>query len=522
MLRKSKPILRCCVLIAALAGCKGYHLEFADPVDAGADSGAQMVDATAAPDAAVSTNMAVMSSAAGMGGAPERAGVGGASDAGGRGGVGANSGAGGVEATGIDAGMDGATSSAGDKGEATQACGNGMREGEELCDGADCPTRCTSTSACVKVELEGSAENCNAKCVTAEITECSAAALDGCCPSGCNYGSDMDCSQECGDGVLSDPETCEPGSAGHPCPTVRECEDGDPCTEDKVTGSAEQCSAECAHSPLMRTVVVCDDDDPCTEDSMVESAAACVYECAYNRSRPEPGNCADNDPCTDDTPVMSTSRCAYECPHTRSRPEPGNCADTDPCTDDTPVMSTTKCAFECPHTRRQPTAASCNDNNPCTDDTPTMSTTSCAYECPHRPVTAGTPCGSGRMCSADGECEEPPARCGDGTKQGTEECDDGRETWECDIACHRTRMYTACGSTADCRNGQGCVGGACTAVCTLGPSGFTCPSDAIPESSLGVVCSLEGEDTTQGYCRPRCRSTSDCPKGLACADNVCS
>jgi hypothetical protein len=140
-------------------------------------------------------------------------------------------------------------------------------------------------------------------------------AADGCCPMGCNHGTDMDCSPSCGDGVLSGTEACEPGSTEHPCPVVADCDDRDVCTEDSVTGSAHQCSAKCAYKPLTRRPIECDDGNPCTDDERVESTRACTFECVPSEPRRPTGSCVDDNPCTDDTPRMSTARCAYECPH---------------------------------------------------------------------------------------------------------------------------------------------------------------------------------------------------------------
>jgi hypothetical protein len=120
----------------------------------------------------------------------------------------------------------------------------------------------------------------------------------------------------------------------------------------------------------------------------------------------------------------------------------------------------------------------------------------------------------------DSQGEHTP-RCGDGSKQGGEQCDDGSETWECDASCKRTRFYNACSASTDCENGQQCLDGACTEQCTQQANGwFSCPSADIPAGAVGVVCYLEGLDS--GYCRPRCSADSDCPRGLHCApDHVC-
>jgi hypothetical protein len=58
-----------------------------------------------------------------------------------------------------------------------------------------------------------------------EITQCQNA--DGCCPSGCNISTDGDCRIVCGDGIVSQGETCDPPGS---CPA--NCDDGDGCTED--------------------------------------------------------------------------------------------------------------------------------------------------------------------------------------------------------------------------------------------------------------------------------------------------
>lgn len=90
--------------------------------------------------------------------------------------------------------------------------------------------------------------------------------------------------------------------------------------------------------------------------------------------------------------------------------------------------------------------------------------------------------------------------------------DEARSAW---------RLYAACSSSSQCHDGQSCTDGACTAVCTQTPTGeFACPAKDIPESAQGVVCSLELA-SDRGYCRPRCKSDSDCPTDLHCDDSLC-
>jgi hypothetical protein len=300
-------------VVVSLLGCRGYHLEFADPVDAGRheDGGldASIRDRGASGAVApVATSMVGTADAGASGASVARSQMSameasGVAGSGGTGGVSEAAGAGGMS----------------EPATAVPRCGNGVREGSEVCDGADCPNACKGDPAnpCSSAMLQGSAATCDARCLPTEITTCNSG--DKCCPKGCNHGTDADCSPSCGDGVISGVETCEPGSKEHPCPALEDCDDGDVCSMDSVTGSAAGCSAQCAHARMSRPFVDCVDDDPCTDDTIVESTTACAYQCPHTRSEPTaaPNNCVDDDPCTDDTPVLSKTSCAYICPHAR-------------------------------------------------------------------------------------------------------------------------------------------------------------------------------------------------------------
>lgn len=59
-------------------------------------------------------------------------------------------------------------------------------------------------------------------------------------------GNDPDCqSSTCGNGVVDQGETCDPPST---CPAS--CDDGNACTADTLTGSAQNCNAACASTPI--------------------------------------------------------------------------------------------------------------------------------------------------------------------------------------------------------------------------------------------------------------------------------
>ena len=96
----------------------------------------------------------------------------------------------------------------------TTGCGDGEVSLSEKCDVAieagragACPSECPPLVDCVARMLNGS--NCQAECVVlAQLCRSG----DGCCPSRCDSGSDGDCSERCGDGIVQEDEgeTCEP------------------------------------------------------------------------------------------------------------------------------------------------------------------------------------------------------------------------------------------------------------------------------------------------------------------------
>jgi hypothetical protein len=457
-----------------------------------------------------------------------------------------------------DAGMSSgpAMTSLADAGVNGPRCGNSMVESGETCDG-NCPSTCPPPMGCLHSELKGSVAACTTECVAQEITSLKPG--DACCPIGATHATDADCPGSCGDGVVDGTETCDPVSTDKPCPGS--CDDGDPCTKDKSTGSAAQCTFQCSHTRITAAnsgdeccpaganantdsdckptcgnqiteanekcdgdcPTSCVDGDPCTRDELTGMPTECTATCGHTSTMRTSVSCDDSDPCTEDTSAPSATSCTYDCKHSTPKSRSGgSCDDGDPCTDDMPTPSATSCTYDCKHsTPKSRSGGSCDDGNPCTDDMPVPSATSCTYDCRQANKQAGTDCGAGKMCNASGTCSEPPARCGDSKVQGTEECDSGGENWECDSSCRRTRLYTGCAGSSDCRNGQACVIGACTEVCTQQASGaFTCPSQDIPENALGVICYLEPAGD-YGYCRPRCRTASDCPSGFHCADSVC-
>ncbi len=400
-------------------------------------------------------------------------------------------------------------------------CGNGVREGRELCDGTDCVLSCETSNKCLVVTLEGSNETCDARCSKPmEIRECKDG--DGCCAEECNFQNDDDCSSSCGDGIVDATELCEPTSSDKPCSIT--CVDADPCTTDIRTGTPDSCNVACAHTPMPRLgPESCDDGDPCTRDTRIESATVCATECRNAPiNRTGPTACDDGDPCTRDTLNASPTTCTNECDHQpMARSGPSQCNDDDPCTRDMRVESATECSAECKYEMMPRTGPSeCDDGDPCTRDMRLESQTSCTAECRNETLSDGTRCNENGTCS-NGVCEY----CGDGYIKNGEECDPRAAVWtsatcgpdckrsvyvECDFPYNTTQEF---GQVAACGQDGWCVGlgNYCSPRCF---DAGDCPNIPGP----GSFCSRG--TSGDGVCFLRCNSLNDCPEGFTHCDNT--
>ena len=130
-------------------------------------------------------------------------------------------------------------------------CGNGVREQGEECDrgitagNADaCPASCDDGDACTSDSISGRVEDCNRICSYTRMTACSSG--DRCCPAGCTRDTDADCNPVCGNMIVEAGETCDPAPA---CPTT--CfDDGDNCTEERLSGTPLMCNVACSRVPI--------------------------------------------------------------------------------------------------------------------------------------------------------------------------------------------------------------------------------------------------------------------------------
>ncbi|MET0388398.1 MAG: DUF4215 domain-containing protein [Polyangiales bacterium] len=150
-------------------------------------------------------------------------------------------------------------------------CNNGVVEPGETCDPPGSCGECSAAPRCFNPRRSGSAERCNLRCEIVPVTACTAG--DGCCPAGCSRERDADCSPSCGNGELEAGELCERGGE-QPC--SESCDDGDDCTRDVTSGSAENCSLVCGHMPITEAR----SGDGCCPDGISASLDSdCVAEC---------------------------------------------------------------------------------------------------------------------------------------------------------------------------------------------------------------------------------------------------
>ncbi len=186
---------------------------------------------------------------------------------------------------------------------AISCCGNGALDPGELCDtkisagqpGA-CPTAsCDDGDSCTVDSLVGQA--CRQRCD--HLPQAVAKPGDGCCPVGATHLDDSDCPalEKCGDGQVEPGESCDVAIlAGQPgaCPT--DCDDGDPCTSDEVSGAL--CASHCASEPLGPDATLA--DGCCPEGLTQDQDADCLPLCTPDRTIDCIDPC-DNVACQDGT-----------------------------------------------------------------------------------------------------------------------------------------------------------------------------------------------------------------------------
>ena len=152
----------------------------------------------------------------------------------------------------------------------------------------------------------------------------------------------------------------------------------------------------------------------------------------------------------------------------------------------------------------------------CTDDTDCRTSTKS-----HCSAARCVQCVSSSQCPSGQECQNEAcvvsARCGDGAKNGTEQCDPtalGSSAWTCSADCKKTTMYTSCSSSSQCSAGEICYPDLwfCTKTCTA-PTGTTGPASGCPTppSPAVALCGALPVCVASG-----CSSRSQCARGMSC------
>lgn len=406
---------------------------------------------------------------------------------------------------------------------AEPSCGNGVIDPGESCDG-NCPEECAATDACIVMMLSGAAATCDVACTMEQLTECKSG--DGCCAAGCTYANDEDCSKACGDGVVSEPERCEPGSSTQPCPTT--CDDNDPCTTDMLVGTAAECSAYCMHTPIAAPR---SSDGCCPSGANAENDSDCMPACGNGVVEDGetcdppsscPRSCDDREACTADMLTGSAAQCTAKCentPITARRAGDGCCPDGANASNDSDC--TPRCGNGvlepgemCERGSSSPCPTSCDDGNPCTADSVSGSAAQCSAVCSNMRVReCSGPAGQPGSCDALGECHY----CGDGEwSQASEECDESDSRWRgaCE-ACVPTYLSpcNAFQGQTSCPSGQTCAFTVCAQTCNT-------KDDCPPEPLFRCQELVEGQNVKvcMWGCNPP--DASNCPDSQMVCDGA--
>jgi hypothetical protein len=307
--------------------------------------------------------------------------------------------------------------------------------------------------------------------------------------------ADPDCGGSlCGNGAIDPGETCDPPAT---CPS--NCDDGNGCTADTMSGTPATCDVSCTHAPIVGCV---DGDGCCPASCSSATDSDCSASCGDGVIDPGetcdppatcPSSCDDGDACTTDTLTGSAANCNVACTNTSIV----SCVGGDGCC---PAGCNANTDGDCPplcgngvvepgETCDPPATcpSSCDDGDACTSDSLGGSAASCDAVCTNTLILtcAGGDgcCPAGCDANSDGDC---PPLCGNAVVEPGETCD----------------PPATCPSSCD-------DGDACTTD-ALGGSAASC--DAACTHTLILACA--GGD---GCCPAGCDETSDtdCPPGTA-------
>ena len=360
--------------------------------------------------------------------------------------------------------------------ECTATCGNGVVETGETCDPqGSCPTTCDDNDACTLDDSTGQIAMCNLLCTHSDITAC--ADDDGCCPASCSPASDNDCVSVCGNGQVEPGESCDPPGT---CPTA--CNDMDPCTTDALTGTANNCDAQCVFTPVVQTVA---GDFCCPSGANANTDPDCMPDCgngAVEMGEVCDGNCPTqcNDmlPCTTDILMGSAATCDAVCTTVAVTA----CTNADQCCPaGCNAGSDNDCSAGCgdgmvdPGETCDPPAScptSCTAPDACSTAVLQGSAANCNAECVVSPITACSLASDGccpGTCNANTDADCSPV-CPNGVIEPPELCDGTCPTACADMDACTTDTLTGSAATCDAQ----CTFAPITA-CVAAPDGCCAP-----------------------------------------------
>ena len=305
-----------------------------------------------------------------------------------------------------------------------------------------------------------------------------------------NQTPNTDPGSQCGNGVVEGDEVCDGD-----CPTSPlTCDDGDECTEDKITGSAALCSAVCVNDPIPGCGVTAPGKvgEACMADTMCDAnGGVCLTE---DQSGVPGGYCTLI--CNSDAECTGDSRCLLvDQQNNVSICLDGCAADTD-------------CRM----------GYTCDENvNVCL------------------PAPTGE---TGKVCMTDMDCDSASGEFCITEDQGfsggycsrecqsSSACPDGSQ-------CHINPndgdgvCLADCSADTDCRAGYGCFDplgngyDACYPIADgTGVTGDACTGLSDCSGGQNGFCISEDQGFTGGYCSiSGCMADTDCPAGNHCSFN---
>ena len=295
------------------------------------------------------------------------------------------------------------------------------------------------------------------------------------------------------------------------CASNKECDDGNPCTEDKCKKATNKCSNEplpslakcddgdpcttgdhCAGGGCEGTQKSCHDGNACTADSCKKADGSCVNQALANTTACDDGSVCttadkcdgkgackgtlakDGTACDDGDACLVTDICTKgACKGSKNAPDGYSCSDDSGCTIGDACKGG-KCAGV-------PAPNVCNDLDPCTKDS-CAAAGGLAVKCSHAPANDGDACDDGNACTAKEKCTG--GKCGLGAAV---KCDDNNPCTDDSCApasgCAHKANTKACDDGEACTEKDTCGGGKCAGTPKTCGDGDPCTIDACVGSS---------------------------------------